>query len=86
VDDAAEFLSRLELPIKLIHGTQDTIVPLERSKKFNQKYSHNTTLDIVDGKSMLHPFIFLIFILFYYSVCMKIEFFVLIVAVIFVVQ
>lgn len=58
VDDAAEFLSKVGLPIKLIHGGQDTIVPPERPKKFYQKFSQNTTLDIIEGQTTLHSFIF----------------------------
>lgn len=50
IDDAAAFLSRVGIRIKLIHGSHDMVIPLDRPHDFYAKYNRNTQLDVMNGK------------------------------------
>jgi len=52
----ASFLSRepISVPTTIIHGTQDTVVPLEEAREIAQKVFANLTYEIVDDDHRLH--------------------------------
>ena len=52
----APFLDRkpVSVPTTIIHGTQDTIVPLERTREIARKVFTNPTYEIVDDDHRLH--------------------------------
>jgi len=52
----APFLSRepVSVPTTIIHGTQDTVVPLEEVREIAQKVFANLTYEIVDDDHRLH--------------------------------
>jgi len=50
LDNAASHLARIgTVPIDILHGTDDTVVDLERSQSFFCKYFQVSRLDVVNG-------------------------------------